>query len=97
MDEETTAYSGLMHAGAGTGLFLVQLSALVPGLLPFIGLLAVFTAVLLLPLLVLGLAAAILAAPPAGAWLLVKRARGRRRPQARSNSAWQSARRSARR
>jgi hypothetical protein len=77
MDDDATTYSGLMHAGAGTGHLLVQLSAIVPGLLPFIGLLAIFTVVLLLPLLVLGLAAAILAAPPAGAWLLVKRARAR--------------------
>jgi hypothetical protein len=77
MDEETTAYRGLLHGGAGTGLFLVQLSAIVPGLLPFIALLAVFAAVLLLPLLALGLAAALLAAPPAGAWRLVKRARAR--------------------
>ena len=77
--DETSAYRGLMHAGAGTGLFLVQLSVIVPGLLPFIALLAVFTAVLLLPLLALGLAATLLATPPAGAWLLVRRHRARLR------------------
>ena len=77
MAGEKTAYTGLIHAGTGTGLALIQLSVLFPGLLPVIGLLAVFAAVVLLPLLVLGLAAAALAAPPAAAWLLIRRARAR--------------------
>jgi uncharacterized membrane-anchored protein len=74
--EESTSYAGLMHAGAGSGLALVQVSALIPGLLPFIALAAVFALPLLLPVLVLG----ILAAPPAGVWWLVKRIRARHRP-----------------
>ena len=77
MADEQTAYAGLIHAGTGTGLALIQLSVLLPGLLPVIGLLAVFAVVLLLPLLVLGLATAVLAAPPTAAWLLVRRARAR--------------------
>jgi hypothetical protein len=42
MRRETTSsfYNGLIHAGAGTGLAVVQLSALIPGLLPTIALLA---------------------------------------------------------
>ena len=75
MTPQTNSYSGLMHAGAGAGLSLVQLSAIIPGLLPFVGLLAVFVVVLVLPLLVLGVAAAILAAPPVGVWLVVRRVR----------------------
>lgn len=81
MAGEKTAYTGLIHAGTGTGLALIQLSVLFPGLLPCIGLLAVFAVVLLLPLLVLGLAAAVLAAPPVAAWLLVRRRGGRARPK----------------
>ena len=78
MAGETNAYSGLMHAGAGTGLALVQLSVVLPGLLPLIGLVGVFCVVLLLPLLAVGLAAALLAAPPVAAWLVLKRVRARR-------------------
>ena len=69
---------GLMHAGAGTGLFFMQLSALIPGLLPFVGLTAVVTFVVLLPLVVVGLVAALLLAPPVGAWWLLSRFRARR-------------------
>ena len=56
--------SGLMHAGGGAGLFLIQLSAIVPGLLPTVGLLAVVA----VPFLVVGLALAIVAAPPYLVW-----------------------------
>jgi hypothetical protein len=82
MANETKSYTGLMHAGAGSGLALVQLSALLPGLLPTLALLGVFTAVVVLPLLALALAAALLAAPPLGLWLLVSRAL-RREPRVR--------------
>jgi hypothetical protein len=37
MAAESESYNGLMHAG-GTGLFLLALSAMIPGLLPFIAL-----------------------------------------------------------
>jgi hypothetical protein len=72
---EESTYTGLMHAGAGSGLVLVQVSALIPGLLPSIALAAVFALPLLVPVVVLG----ILAAPPAGVWWLVKRIRARHR------------------
>src|SRR4051812_5377286 len=65
---ERKSYNGLMHAGAGTGLFLVQLSALIPGLLPSLALLGVIAAVVVLPLVALTLVAGVLAAPPVGVW-----------------------------
>ena len=37
-------------AGAGTGLILIQLSAIIPGLLPTLGLIGVITAVPALPM-----------------------------------------------
>jgi hypothetical protein len=65
--------SGVMHAGGGAGLFLIQLSAIVPGLLPTVALLAAFLAVLAVPLLALGLVVAVVAAPP---YLIWRTARG---------------------
>src|SRR5438445_8513748 len=73
MAAERESYEGLMHAGAGTGLFLVQLSALIPGLLPSLALAGLITAVVLLPLLVVGLAAGLLFAPLYGLWRLATR------------------------
>jgi hypothetical protein len=73
MATETKTYAGLMHAGAGTGLGLVQLSVLIPGVLPTLALLGIFTAVVVLPLLALGLVAAVLAAPPYIVWRLATR------------------------
>src|SRR4051812_262390 len=64
MAAESQSYNGLMHAGGGTVLFLLPLSAMIPGLLPFITLAGLFTAVLVIPLLVLGLVAGLLATPP---------------------------------
>ena len=78
MAAESQSYNGLLHVGGGTALFLLPLSAMIPGLLPFIALTVLFTAVLVIPLLVLGLVAALLATPPVGAWLLVRRVRRRR-------------------
>jgi hypothetical protein len=75
MAAETQSYNGLMHAGGGTVLFLLPLSAMVPGLLPFVALAGVFIAVVLIPLVALTLVAGVLAVPPAGIWLLVKRLR----------------------
>ena len=45
MAAETKSYEGLMHAGAGTGLVLLQLSALIPGLLPSLALAGLIAAV----------------------------------------------------
>jgi hypothetical protein len=75
MAAERDSYEGLMHAGAGTGLFLVQLSALIPGLLPSLALAGLIAAVVLVPLLVVGLAAGLLFAPLYGLWRLATRER----------------------
>jgi hypothetical protein len=75
MAAERESYEGLMHAGAGTGLFLVQLSALIPGLLPSLALAGLIAAVVLVPLLVVGLAAGLLFAPLYGLWRLARRER----------------------
>jgi hypothetical protein len=70
----------LVHAGAGTTLVLTYLG-LIPGVIPLLVLAGVVAAVLVLPFVVLGLAAAILAAPPYGLWWLVTRTRRGRRPE----------------
>jgi hypothetical protein len=69
------SYGGLIHAGSGTGLGLVQLSVLIPGLLPTVGLLAVFIVAIVLPVVVLALAVGLVGAPPYLAWRLATRAR----------------------
>jgi hypothetical protein len=79
MANETKSYAGLMHAGAGSGLALVQLSALLPGLLPTLALAGVFIVVVVMPLVVLALVVGVLAAPPLSVWLLVSRTRAARR------------------
>jgi hypothetical protein len=71
----TGSYGGLIHAGSGTGLGLVQLSVLIPGLLPTVALTAVFTVVTLLPVVVLALAVGLVGAPPYLAWRLATRGR----------------------
>jgi hypothetical protein len=70
------SHDGLLHVGAGTGLFGLQLATLIPGLLPTVALAAVFV----LPLLALGLAAALVAAPPLGVWWACARLLRGRRP-----------------
>lgn len=74
------SYEGLMHAGAGTALVLVQVSALIPGLLPSLALFGLIAAVVLLPVLAVVLAATLVLAAPYGAWRLAR-------------SAWRRARR----
>ena len=76
MTTDTTrpAGSGLMHAGAGSGLFLIQLSAIAPGLLATLALVAAFLAVIAVPLVALGLVVAIVAGPPYLVWRLVRAA-----------------------
>jgi hypothetical protein len=66
-------YHGFVNAGGGAGLALVQLSALFPGLLVCL----VLAAVVLVPLLVAGLVAAVLATPPYLVWRVVRRRRAR--------------------
>jgi hypothetical protein len=53
----------------------VQLSVLVPGLLPTIALLGVFTVVIALPIVALGLAVALVSAPPYLVWRFATRGR----------------------
>ncbi len=81
MPREQPSYEGLMNAGGGSALLLVQLSAMIPGLIPALALGGVITLVLLLPALVLGLAGALLALPPYAIWRLATRGRRRRRAQ----------------
>ncbi|MBV9417053.1 MAG: hypothetical protein JO363_18860 [Solirubrobacterales bacterium] len=79
VDRKTEISDHFMHAGAGTGLVLVNFGALIPGLFPFLALTGVVTVVLVAPLVVLGLAAALLAAPFYLASRVVRRARRHRR------------------
>jgi hypothetical protein len=76
MPTQPESYHGFIHAGAGTALFMVQLSAIIPGLLPMAALTALVAAVLVVPLLLLVIALAVLVAPPAGVWLVLRRLRG---------------------
>ena len=76
----------LMHVGGGTTLVVTYLS-LIPGFLPSLLLLALLTAGVVLPMLLLGVAAALVVAPPYGLWRLTSRARRRRRRQA-DNTEW---------
>lgn len=68
----------LIHAGAGTALLTVQLSALIPGLLPSLALLGVIALVFVVPMIVLGLAGVVVLGPPWGLWRLATRSRRRR-------------------
>ena len=79
MTNETQSYRGLLNAGGGTGLFLIQASAIVPGLLASIALLGVLLAAVVVPLLVLGLVVAVVAAPGYGVWRVARRLRSGRR------------------
>ena len=79
VDRKTEISDHFMHAGAGTGMVLVNLGALIPGLFPFLALTAVVTVVLVAPFAILGLAAALVAAPFYLASRVIRRARRRRR------------------
>jgi hypothetical protein len=70
---ETETYTGLMHAGAGTGLALGQLAVIIPGLLPIVALTAVFTVAVVLPIIALGLVAVLVIGPPYALWRLAGR------------------------
>ena len=66
-------YRGFVNAGGGAGLALIQLSALFPGLLVSLAL----CALVLVPIAVLGLVGAVVAAPPYLVWRAVRRRRAR--------------------
>jgi hypothetical protein len=54
LDEMTTekpSYAGVLHAGAGTALLMVQLGAIVPGFLPAPAITIVLVALVVVPLL----------------------------------------------
>ena len=78
VDRKTEVSDHFIHAGAGTGLAVVNLGALIPGFVPFLALSAVVALVLLAPFLVLGLAAVLAAAPFYLSSRVVRRARRRR-------------------
>jgi membrane protein implicated in regulation of membrane protease activity len=83
VDRKTEISDHFIHAGAGTGLVLVNLGALIPGLIPVLALTALVTVVLVAPFLILGLAAVIVAAPLYLMSRVVRRARRRRRREER--------------
>jgi hypothetical protein len=68
---------GTLGLIAGSAVFLIQVCALVPGLLPFVGLLGVVILVLMLPVIAVGLLAAVLVLPVIGIWRLFVRSRAR--------------------
>jgi hypothetical protein len=85
VDRKTEISDHFIHAGAGTGLAIVQLGALIPGLAPFLALSALVTVVIVTPFVVLGLAAVLAAAPFHLMSRVLRRARrGRRREERRS-------------
>ena len=57
----------------GSGILLIQVSAVIPGLLPCLLLAGVLALPLVLPVLALGLVAGILVGLPLGLWRLVRR------------------------
>jgi hypothetical protein len=63
-----------MHAGSGTGTAFVYLG-LIPGFIPSVALTIAVGVVLVLPVLFLGLAAGLIAAPPYAGWRLATRHR----------------------
>jgi hypothetical protein len=66
-------YTGAIHAGGGTLVFMGQICALVPGLLPFIALTVAFALPLVLVSVALGLVAAVLGGPPYLVWRALRR------------------------
>jgi hypothetical protein len=78
-DPRSGSYAGLLHAGAATGLVVVQLSAVIPGFLAALVLTGVLMAAVLLPMLALSIALAIVLAPPLCVWWTVRRMRQGRR------------------
>jgi hypothetical protein len=77
MDRRTEVSDHFMHVGAGTSMALAWVG-LIPGVFPFLALTILVGAVLVLPLLALGVATAIVAAPPYATWRFIGRGRRRR-------------------
>ena len=72
MDRRTEISDHFMHTGAGTSMALAWLG-LIPGVIPVLALTAVVAAVLVLPLVVLGVVAVLIAGPPYAGWRLLQR------------------------
>jgi 4-amino-4-deoxy-L-arabinose transferase-like glycosyltransferase len=86
MNPDKASYKGLINAGAGTALAIVQLGAIIPGFLPAVVLTLVLAALVVVPLLALGLVLSVLFGPPAAVWWLWSRHRNRSRaPHIRRN------------
>ena len=77
MDRKTEISDHFIHAGGGTSMALAWLG-LIPGVIPFLALTVLVGAVLVLPLVGLGLAAAIGAGPPYAVWRFIGWGRRRR-------------------
>jgi hypothetical protein len=75
VDRKTQLSDHLVHAGAGTALTVAYLGALIPGFIPVLALTALVAAALVAPLLILGFAAMLAAAP----FYLMSRVRRRAR------------------
>lgn len=78
-DRRTEVADHFMHAGAGTGLVVANVGAIIPGFIPTLALTAVVAVAAVLPFLVLGLAAAIAVGPPYATWRFIGWGRRRRR------------------
>jgi hypothetical protein len=74
---QTNASDQFIHAGGGAGLILIQLSALIPGLLPTLALCAVFAAILIVPLIAVALAGTVVLVMSWSAWRLTAMVVGR--------------------
>jgi hypothetical protein len=74
MDRRTEISDHFMHAGSGTSMALAWVG-LIPGVIPLLALSGVVLAVLVLPLVVLGVAAGVVAAPPYAAWRVFRHRR----------------------
>lgn len=77
MDRRTEISDHFIHAGGGTSMALAWVG-LIPGVIPFLALTVLVGAVLALPLVVLGSAAAVVAAPSYAAWRFIGWGRRRR-------------------
>jgi hypothetical protein len=78
---DTRLSDSLTHAGGGTALAVTYLGVLIPGFFPVLVLTVAAGTVLIAPVLVLGLAAAVVAGPPYGLWRLAARSRKSRRAE----------------
>ena len=82
VDRKTEISDHFIHAGGGTAVAFAYLS-LIPGFIPIVALTVLVGAVLVAPLVILGLAAVLIAAPFYLASRVVRRAPRRRRRKGR--------------